>query len=134
MAERQTQGTTRRLYLRSFDQPASHRGDPAQALSPYGDQPSSHTEAGITSALASTQHARRTAETAHQSAVVLAVGARGRGMVGGLLYTVCKAAGRHGASVKRQTADPQVAYAEIRAILPRSRFVKYRPGWLPDRD
>ncbi len=55
-------------------------------------------------------------------------------MVGGLLYTVCKAAGRHGASVKRQTADPQVAYAEIRAILPRSRFVKYRPGWLPDRD
>jgi uncharacterized cupin superfamily protein len=31
-----------------------------------------------------------------QSAVVLAVGARGRGVAGGLLYTVCKAAARYG--------------------------------------
>lgn len=72
--------------------------------------------------------------SAQQSAVVLAVGARGRGVGGGLLYTVCEAARKHGASVMRETADPRVAYAKIRARLPRSRFVKYRPGWLPDLD
>ena len=66
-----------------------------------------------------------------QSAVVLAVGARGRGVAGGLLYTVCKAAARYGASVTRETADPAVAYAKVWAKLPRSRFVKYRRGWLP---
>jgi hypothetical protein len=67
-----------------------------------------------------------------QTAVVLAVGARGRGVGGGIVYKVCKAAARYGASVKRETTDPAVAYAEIRAKLPRSRFVKYRHGWLED--
>jgi|SRR5215212_7406132 len=67
-----------------------------------------------------------------QSAVVLAVGARGRGVGGGILYTVCEAAARYGASVPRETAEPRVAYADIRASLPRSTFVKFRPGWLPD--
>jgi glyoxylate utilization-related uncharacterized protein len=66
-----------------------------------------------------------------QSAVVLAVGARGRGVGGGLLYTVCKAAARYGASVVRETADPSLAYAKVWAKLPRSRFVKYRKGWIP---
>jgi hypothetical protein len=72
--------------------------------------------------------------TAKQAAIILAVGARGRGLAGGLLYTVCKAAARHGASVARKTADPTVAYKKIRAKLPRSRFVKYRKGWLPERE
>lgn len=69
-----------------------------------------------------------------QSAVVLAVGARGRGVGGGLVYTVCKAAARYGASVVRETTEPAVAYAKIYAALPRSRFVKYRPGWLRGSD
>jgi quercetin dioxygenase-like cupin family protein len=68
---------------------------------------------------------------AEQSAVVLAVGARGRGVGGGIIYTVCKAAARHGASVVRETTKPAVAYAKVHAALPRLRFVKYRPGWLP---
>ena len=66
-----------------------------------------------------------------QSAVVLAVGARGRGVGGGLVYTVCRAAARYGASVVRETTKPAVAYAKVYAALPRSRFVRYRPGWLP---
>ena len=69
-----------------------------------------------------------------QSAVVLAVGARGRGVGGGILYTVCKAAARYDASVARETTKPATAYAKIRAGLPRSRWVKYRPGWLPGTD
>jgi quercetin dioxygenase-like cupin family protein len=68
-----------------------------------------------------------------QSVVVLAVGARGRGL-GGIVYTACKAAARYGASVVRETTDPATAYAKIYAALPRSRFVKYRPGWLPKLD
>jgi quercetin dioxygenase-like cupin family protein len=67
-----------------------------------------------------------------QKAVVLAVGGRGRGVGGGILYTVCKAAARYGASVARETTDSAIAYAKARANLPRSRFVKYRRGWLPD--
>jgi quercetin dioxygenase-like cupin family protein len=67
-----------------------------------------------------------------QSAVVLAVGARGRGVSGGLRYVVCKAAARYGASVTRATADPAAAYKKLRAKLPRSTFVKYRRGWLPE--
>ena len=67
-----------------------------------------------------------------QSAVVLAVGARGRGVGGGILYTVCKAAARYGASVVRETSNPAVAYAKVRARLPRSTWIKYQPGWLPD--
>lgn len=66
-----------------------------------------------------------------QSAVVLAVGARGRGVGGGVVYTVCKAAARYGASVVRETTKQAIAYAEVHKALPRSRFVKYRPGWLP---
>jgi quercetin dioxygenase-like cupin family protein len=65
-----------------------------------------------------------------QSAIVLAVGGRGRGVGGGIVYKVCKAAARYGASVVRETTDPAIAYAKIRAKLPRSRFVKYRRGWL----
>jgi uncharacterized cupin superfamily protein len=69
-----------------------------------------------------------------QSAVVLAVGARGRGVGGGIVYTVCEAAARYGASVSRETTEPAVAYGDVYAALPRSRFVKYRPGWLPGPD
>ena len=64
-----------------------------------------------------------------QAAVVLAVGARGRG---GIVYTVCKAAARYGASVARETTNAAAAYEKIYAALPRSRFVQYRPGWLPE--
>src|SRR5690349_17608359 len=60
-----------------------------------------------------------------QRAVVLAVGGRGRGVGGGILYTVCKTAARYGASVARETGDSAVAYAKARADLPRSRFVEY---------
>src|SRR3954454_10358810 len=56
-----------------------------------------------------------------QRAVVLAVGARGRGVGGGVIYKVCKAAARYGASVARETTDSAVAYAKVRAKLPRSR-------------
>ena len=66
-----------------------------------------------------------------QSAVVLAVGARGRGVGGGVVYTVCKVAARHGASVARETTDAAIAYAKVRASLPRSTFVKFRTGWIP---
>jgi quercetin dioxygenase-like cupin family protein len=69
-----------------------------------------------------------------QSAVVLAVGARGRGVGGGIVYTVCETAARYGASVARETTKPAVAYAKARAGLPRSKWVKYRPGWLPGTD
>ena len=69
-----------------------------------------------------------------QSAIVLAVGRRGRGVGGGLVYTVCEAAARHGASVTRETAAPSAAYGAIYAALPRSRFVEYRRGWLPEAD
>ena len=68
---------------------------------------------------------------ADQSAVVLAVGARGRGVGGGIVYTVCQAAAGYGASVARETTKSAIAYAEVHRALPRSRFVKYRPGWLP---
>jgi len=69
-----------------------------------------------------------------QSAVVLAVGARGRGVGGGIVYPVCKSAARYGASVVRQTTKPAEAYKGIRAGLPRSKWVKYRPSWLPGPD
>jgi hypothetical protein len=48
------------------------------------------------------------------------------------VYKVCKAAARYGASVVRETTDPAKAYAKVWANLPRSRFVKYRSGWLDD--
>jgi uncharacterized cupin superfamily protein len=66
-----------------------------------------------------------------QEAVLLAVGARGRSVGGGIVYTVSEVAERYGASVARETTDPADAYAEIFAALPRSRFAQYRPGWLP---
>jgi uncharacterized cupin superfamily protein len=69
-----------------------------------------------------------------QSAVVLAVGARGRGVGGGIVYKVCKAAARYGASVARETTKSAEAYEKAHAGLPRSRWVKYRPGWLPGDD
>jgi quercetin dioxygenase-like cupin family protein len=71
--------------------------------------------------------------TGNQSAVVLAVGARGRGVAGGVVYKVCKAARKYGASVARETSDSAAAYAKIRAKLPRSPFVKYRRGWLTEK-
>ena len=67
-------------------------------------------------------------------AVVLAVGGRGRGIGGGVDYRVCEAAARYGASVLRETRNPADAYAKIYAALPRSRFVKYRRGWLREAD
>jgi quercetin dioxygenase-like cupin family protein len=70
--------------------------------------------------------------TSEQAAIVLAVGARGRSVGGGIVYEVSEAAARYGASVVRETSNPAEAYEEIYAALPRSRFVKYRPGWLPD--
>ncbi len=68
---------------------------------------------------------------ADQSAIVLAVGARGRGVGGGIVYRVSGAAARYDASVALETSDPAVAYEAVYAALPRSRFVKYRPEWLP---
>lgn len=65
-------------------------------------------------------------------AVVLAVGARGRGVGGGVVYPVSEVAARHGAGVERETTKPAEAYAKARAGLPRSKWVRYRPEWLPD--
>jgi uncharacterized cupin superfamily protein len=64
-----------------------------------------------------------------ESAVVVAVGARGRG---GVVYPVSKVAARLGASVERETRNTAEAYAKARSDLPRSRWVKYRAGWLPE--
>lgn len=66
-----------------------------------------------------------------QSAVVLAVGGRGRGVGGGLEYVVSEAAATHGASVAAETRDRSVAYAEVNAGLPRSTWAPYQDGWLP---
>ena len=65
----------------------------------------------------------------HGAAVVVAVGARGRG---GVVYPVSDVAAVFGASVERETRNPTEAYAEAYADLPRSHWVKYREGWLPD--
>jgi uncharacterized cupin superfamily protein len=67
-----------------------------------------------------------------EAAIVVAVGARGRGVGGGIVYPVSAIAACHGAGVERETTSPAEAYAEIRAKLPRSTWVEYRPGWLPD--
>jgi uncharacterized cupin superfamily protein len=69
-----------------------------------------------------------------EAAVIVAVGARGRGIGGGIVYPVSELAARHGASVERETTEAAEAYQKIYADLPRSRFVKYRPGWLPEND
>jgi len=66
-----------------------------------------------------------------EPAIVVAVGGRGRGVGGGVVYTVSDLAARHGASVERETTNPAEAYKRVHADLPRSRWVEYRPGWLP---
>ena len=66
-----------------------------------------------------------------RAAVVVAVGARGRS-VAGITYPVSEVAARHGASVDRETTKPAEAYAGVHADLPRSRFVRYRQGSLPN--
>jgi uncharacterized cupin superfamily protein len=70
--------------------------------------------------------------TGDRSAIVVAVGARGRGVGGGVVYAVSEIAARYGASVERETPSAGEAYAKVRADLPRSRWVEYREGWLPD--
>ncbi|HET7856779.1 MAG TPA: cupin domain-containing protein [Gaiellaceae bacterium] len=60
-------------------------------------------------------------------AVVLAVGARGRGRKG-LVYTVSEVARKHGAGVEQETTKPQDAYAD----LPRWSRSEYAEGSLPD--
>ena len=68
-----------------------------------------------------------------EAAVVVAVGARGRGIGGGIVYSVSEAAARHGASVENETTNPAEAYENVRADLPRSTFVRYLPDWLPQK-
>ena len=72
--------------------------------------------------------------TGDRAAIVVAVGARGRGVGGGVVYTVSEIAARHGASVERETTSAAEAYEKVREDLPRSRWVEYREGWLPDDD
>ena len=72
--------------------------------------------------------------TGDRAAIVVAVGARGRGVGGGVVYTVSEVAARYGASVERETTSAAEAYEKIREDLPRSRWVEYREGWLPDDD
>jgi uncharacterized cupin superfamily protein len=72
--------------------------------------------------------------TGKAPAVVLAVGARGRGVGGGVVYLPCEAAARHGASVERKTTSSAEAYARAHAELPRSRWVPYREGSLDAAD
>jgi uncharacterized cupin superfamily protein len=60
-------------------------------------------------------------------AVVVAVGARGRGR-SGIVYPVSEAALRHAACVEQETTDPREAYEG----LPTARCT-YRDGWLPER-
>jgi uncharacterized cupin superfamily protein len=69
-----------------------------------------------------------------QPSIVVAVGARGRGVGGGLVYTVSEIAARYGASVERETTSAAEAYKDVHANLPRSRWVAYRQGWLPGAD
>ena len=40
-----------------------------------------------------------------EAAIVVAVGARGRGVGGGVVYTVSEIAARHGVSVERETTS-----------------------------
>ena len=60
-------------------------------------------------------------------AVVLAVGARGRGRKG-IVYPVSDVARARGAGVEREVTMPSEAYAE----LPRWTRCTYGEGWLPD--
>lgn len=69
--------------------------------------------------------------TGDEPAVVVSVGARGRGVGGGVVYPVCSAAAQHGASVEHETTDARAAYASANASLPRSKWIRYSEGWLP---
>jgi len=60
-------------------------------------------------------------------AVVLAVGARGRGR-SGIVYPVDPLALAHGVGVERETTKPQEAYAGS----PGHTRCRYRTGWLPE--
>jgi uncharacterized cupin superfamily protein len=62
-----------------------------------------------------------------EGAVVVAVGARGRGR-GATVYPVSEVAARHGASVSRETTKSREAYAGF----PRWTWVPYKEGWLPE--
>jgi uncharacterized cupin superfamily protein len=62
--------------------------------------------------------------------LVIAMGARDRSTSPNWgAYTVDDAALRHGASVERETTDPDAAYARF----PRGELTRYREGWLPNR-
>jgi uncharacterized cupin superfamily protein len=60
-------------------------------------------------------------------AVVLAVGARGRGR-SGIVYPADPLALEHRVGVERETTKPEDAYA----AFPRRTRCAYRPGWLPE--
>ena len=68
------------------------------------------------------------------ASVVVAFGARGRGVGGGVVYPICQASARYGASVERETSDARKAYAMANTGPPRSKWIKYRDGWLPQGD
>src|SRR5690349_23265923 len=60
--------------------------------------------------------------------LVLAIGARDRSVGPGWgAYPVDETAARHGASVERETTDPDEAYAKV---APREAM-RYRDGWIP---
>lgn len=67
-----------------------------------------------------------------ERAIVLATGARGRGIGGGTVYLVDEAAARYGASAEQETTKSSEAYTGIRRAFPRSTWVRYEDGWLPD--
>ena len=69
--------------------------------------------------------------TGDRAAIVVAVGARGRGVGGGVVYTVSELAARYGASVERETTSAAEAYEKVRKDLPRSRWVEYREDGCP---
>jgi uncharacterized cupin superfamily protein len=64
--------------------------------------------------------------------IVVAVGARGRGR-SGVVYVASELAACFGASVERETTNASEAYRPFFADLPRSRWVAYPDGALPDR-
>ncbi len=71
----------------------------------------------------------------NEAAIVVAIGARGRGR-GGAVYTICDAAAKHGACAERETTSHAEAYERAHAGLPRSKWVPYEEGSLEiaDRD
>lgn len=65
--------------------------------------------------------------TGDQAAIVVGMGGRGRGIGGGIRYTVSEIAALHGVSVECETTDPARAYKRV----PPATRVEYRSGWLP---